>query len=179
MSKLNLEINTIDSAPEASRPVLESVQKAYGFVPHLLGVLAASPVALETYFTVSGLFGRSDFDATEQHVILQTVNAVNACHYCLPVHARIAQGNGVDVALDTAVRDLRPIEGEPRLEALRAMTEALVRTGGHPDQATIGSFLAAGYGEAQLLEILVGIALKTVSNYANHLARTPVDEAFL
>lgn len=179
MTDLSLDINTIESAPERSRPILESAEKAYGFVPNLLGMLANSPLALETYFTVSGIFSRSRFDATEQHVILQTVNAVNACHYCLPVHARIAKGNGVDDAIDASVRELRPIEGDTRLEALRVMTEALVRTGGHPDEGTVAAFLEAGFDGSQLLEILVGIALKTISNYTNHLVRTPVDEAFL
>ena len=79
-------VHTIESAPEASKPILEAATQKFGFTPNLLGVLAESPAALKGYMDVAGAFAGSTLDGTEQQVVLMTVSFENACTYCMAAH---------------------------------------------------------------------------------------------
>ena len=174
---INFEVRSIDDAPEASRPILEQAQAAYGMVPNLFGVLAESPAALEGYTTLSRIFAGSSLSPTEQHVVLQTHNVANGCDYCAAAHSTIARGSGVNADLDDALRESRPLSDE-RLEALRQFTEALIRERGWVGDDAVDRFLAAGYTRGNVFDVILGISLKRLSNYSNHIARTPLDPAF-
>ena len=76
-----------------------------------------------------------------------------------------------------AVRDERPIP-DARLEALRRFAETVVDKRGWATEDDVQAFLAAGFGRQQVLEVILGVAFKTISNYANHLVDTPLDDAF-
>ena len=175
--KPRFQVHDPDTVPDASRPTLEMVQGKYGFVPNLLGVLAESPAAIEAYVTLGNIFSGTGLSPTEQHVVLQTHNQTNGCHYCQAAHSTIAKGGGVEAAIDAALRENRPID-EPRLEALRQFTQAVIRERGWVDVDTIESFLGAGYTRGQVLDVVLGVAFKTLSNYTNHIAQTPLDPAF-
>jgi len=169
-----LKIHNIESAPEASKALLEKSQKAYGMVPGLHGVLAGAPGILEAYQTLHGLFVNSSFNEEELTVVWQTINVEHACHYCVPAHTGIAKMMKVDDAITEALRNETPLESA-KLEALRTMTLTIVRNRGHVSQEDLDAFYAAGYGEQQVLEIILGLSQKTISNYVNHIANTPVD----
>jgi len=166
-----------ESAPDGSRPILEGAQKSLGFVPNLYGVLAESPAALKAYTGLSAAYGGSSLDATEQQVVLITAAALNGCEYCVAAHSTIAGMQKLDGDVIGAVRDDRPI-GDAKLEALRQFTQAVVRERGWVPADQVETFVAAGYTKAQLLEVIVGVGLKTISNYVNHIVDTPVDEQF-
>lgn len=83
----------------------------------------------------------------------------------------------VDDAITEALRNETALSSD-RLEALRTFTLAMVRERGEVDQATVQRFLDAGFTRQQVLEIVLGIAQKVMSNYTNHLAETPVDAPF-
>lgn len=83
----------------------------------------------------------------------------------------------VDDAITESLRDETPLE-DPKLEALRSMTLTIVRNRGHVSQEDLDAFYAAGYGERQVLEIILGLSQKVISNYTNHIANTPVDAPF-
>jgi uncharacterized peroxidase-related enzyme len=165
------------SAPAESRPVLAAVKAQFGFVPNLIGMLAGSPAAAQAYAGLAGAFGASNLSATEQHVVLQTVNVYHGCHYCVPAHGAVAAMSGVPGEIDRALCARAPL-ADPRLEALSAFTRALVERRGRPAVSELERFLAAGYTPAQVLDVIAGVALKTMSNYANHVAETPLDVAF-
>ncbi len=174
----DFKVHTIESAPEASKPTLEKAQKTLGFVPNLYGVFAESPAMLEAYATLGGIFDRStSFTATERQVVLLTAIFENECDYCMAAHSTIA---GMQRVPDDVVQALR--RGEPipdvRLEALSAFARKVVRERGWVSEGDVQAFLDAGFTRAQLLEVILGIGMKILSNYANHIARTPVDEAF-
>jgi alkylhydroperoxidase family enzyme len=169
-----LKIHTIESAPEASRPLLEGSQKAYGMIPGLHGVLAGAPNILKA---LHELFVNSSFNNEELTVVWQSINVEHACHYCVPAHTGIAHMMKVDNEITTALRDETELKN-PKLEALRTMTLSMVRNRGNVSQGELEAFYAAGYGEQQLLEIILGLSQKTISNYANHIANTPVDAGF-
>ena len=172
-----LKVHNIESAPEGSKSLLENSQKAYGMIPGLHGVLAASPKILEAYQTLHQLFTETSFNEEELTVVWQTINVEHACHYCVPAHTGIAKMMKVDDAITEALRNETPL-ADAKLEALRTMTLTIVRNRGNVTQEDLDAFYAAGYGEQQVLEIILGLSQKVISNYTNHIAHTPVDEPF-
>lgn len=173
----SLKIHNIETAPEGSKTFLEQSQKANGMIPGLHGVLAGSPGLLEAYQTIHKLFTESSFDKDELTVVWQTINVEHACHYCVPAHTGIAKMMNVDDAITEALRNETPLENS-KLEALRTMTLNLVRNRGHVSPEELETFYAAGYDERQVLDIILGISQKVISNYTNHIANTPVDAPF-
>ena len=95
----------------------------------------------------------------------------------MPAHTAIAKMMKVDDAITEALRNEAPLEN-PKLEALRTMTLSIVRNRGHVTQNELNTFYATGYKERHVLDIILGLSQKIISNYTNHIANTPVDEAF-
>jgi len=173
-----LSLPLVDPA-EAPAPVAATfalVEQNYGFLPNLYRVFAHAPVSLEAYLAVSEIFQRGTLSATERNVVLLTTSRANECRYCVAVHSTVADMQKDAPSIPDAIREDRPL-GDERLEALRRLTVALVEGRGHAD-AEVQSFVSAGYRPEQVLEVLVGIAMKTLSNYTNHLAETPLDKVF-
>ncbi len=171
-------VHTIDSAPEGSKPTLTQAQRAMGFVPNLYGVMAESPAMLQAYAALGGIFeSKSSFTATQRQVVLITTIFENECDYCMAAHSTIAGMQRVPEDVVQALRRGEPIS-DPALEALSAFTRKVVRERGWVSQDDVQEFLDAGYSKAQVLEVVLGIGMKVLSNYANHIAKTPVDEAF-
>jgi alkylhydroperoxidase family enzyme len=172
-----LKIHNIETAPEGSKTLLEKSQKGFGMIPGLHGVLAESPQIFEAYQTLHQLFTETSFNAEELTVVWQTINVEHECHYCVPAHTGIAKMMKVDVAITEALRNETPL-ANPKLEALRTLTLIITRNRGHVSQEELNVFYAAGYGEQQVLEIILGLSQKVISNYTNHIANTPVDAPF-
>ena len=172
-----LKIHNTETAPAESKPLLEKSQKAYGMIPGLHGVLAGAPGILDAYQTLHELFVNSSFNENELTVVWQTINVEHACHYCVPAHTGIAKMMKVDDAITEALRNETPLE-DSKLEALRTMTLTIVRNRGHVTSEDLNAFYAAGYEERQVLEIILGVSQKVISNYTNHIANTPVDAPF-
>ena len=172
-----LPVQTKDTAPEASKPLLEQAEKAYGFIPNLLGVFAHSPAMVEAYGVLSGLFEKTDLTPTERQIVLMTNNRLNGCTYCMAAHTTISQMQQVPADVITALRDGTEI-ADPKLQALQVFTARINETRGYANQADVDAFLAAGYTEANILDVILGTGLKTLSNYTNHISETPVDAAF-
>ncbi len=172
-----LRVLTFDTAPEAARPSLEQAQRAFGFVPNLIGVLANAPIAARAYLALSEIFGSGTLSEIERQVVLLTVSFTHGCEYCMAAHSTVARMVRMPEPVLEALRAGHPLPDD-RLETLRRTTAALVTNRGWISDAERQRFAAAGYTAGQLLEVVVGIALKTLSNYTNHLASTPVDAAF-
>ena len=172
----NFSIHSNNSAPQASRAILTNVQKGLGFVPNLMRVMAESPPTLEAYTTLMRLFEKSAFGTTEKQVILLAVSSENGCGYCLSAHSKLAAMKGVRQEIVSAVRAGAPLADE-RLQILVELVRSIVSTRGWPDQALVDRFYNFGYTQQQYLEVVLAVAFKTLSNYVNHAADTPVDEA--
>lgn len=170
-------IHTLDTAPEGSRPYIEGAAKAFGLVPNLVGEFAESPAVIEGYLALAGAYQKSGFSALEREIVLIAASVENGCHYCVAAHTTVTQGQKLDQTVIRAVRDGGPI-ADARLEALRAFAVTVVRERGWLSDAEVDRFLSAGWTRANVLEVVLGIGLKTISNYVNHLAETPVDAAF-
>jgi len=172
-----LKVHNIETAPEESKPLLEKSQKGFGMIPGLHGVLASAPKTFEAYQNLHQLFTETSFNPEELTVVWQAINVEHACHYCVPAHTGIAKMMKVDDSITEALRNETPLE-DAKLEALRTFTLIVVRNRGHVSQEELDAFYAAGYGEQQVLEIILGISQKVISNYTNHIANTPVDAPF-
>ena len=172
------QVHTVDSAPEASKPLLEDSVRAFGFIPNLHGVLAESPQLLEAYKTLHELFASSSFNKDELTVVWQTINVEHECHYCVPAHTGIAKSMKVDDAITNALRNGRPMPTD-KLQVLHTLTLAIVRNRGRVPQAELDAFYAAGYEKRHVLEVILGLSQKVISNYTNHIAETPVDKPFV
>jgi AhpD family alkylhydroperoxidase len=168
----------IDTAPEASKALLNGVKNAWGFVPQLQGTLAESPLALGAY---DGLFTKvaqeTSFNPAELQVVYLAISVFHACEYCTMGHTWLARNAKLDEAAIQALRAETPIP-DNRLQALRLFAETVVRERGFAGDAAVDAFIAAGFTKAQVLEVVTIIAVKTISNYTNHLAHTP-KESFM
>ncbi|MDA8351531.1 MAG: carboxymuconolactone decarboxylase family protein [Pseudomonadota bacterium] len=173
----NFTLHTLDSAPPASRPLLEGSLRAYGMVPNLHAVMAESPEHLDAYQQLHEIFQHTSLSAAERNVVWLTINVEHRCHYCVPAHTAIAKSQGLDAASIAALREGRAL-ADAHLEALRQFTLKLVRQRGEVAPEDIEQFLAAGFTRRNVLDILVGLAQKVMSNYVNHLAATPLDAPF-
>ncbi|MBB6429922.1 carboxymuconolactone decarboxylase family protein [Algisphaera agarilytica] len=169
--------HSIESAPAASKPILEGAKAAMGFVPNLFAGMAEAPALLEGYTTLAGIFDKTDLTETERQIILMTNNRLNGCTYCMAAHTSISQGAGVPADVIESLRDGTPI-ADPKLEALRQFAEVINETRGWPSEAQLDAFLDAGYTRQTVLEVILGTSLKVLSNYTNHVAETPLDKAF-
>ncbi|MFG0296166.1 MAG: carboxymuconolactone decarboxylase family protein [Maioricimonas sp. JB045] len=170
-------VHSFDTAGE-SRPLLEKSQSKYGFVPNLHAVMAESPALLEAYQTIADIFDtKTNLTTTERQIIAMTNNRLNGCTYCMAAHTTIMQMAGVPEDVITALREGTPI-ADPKLEALRAFSEKMNTSRGWPDESDIDALLAVGYDRQTVLDVIVGTAYKVMSNYTNHVAGTPLDEAF-
>lgn len=170
----NFPIHTPETAPEAARGTLAATKAGWGFVPNLHAKLATAPVALEAYNQLFGLVGKTSFTPAEQQLAFLTVSALHECEYCVSGHTVLAGKAGLSAATIAALREGGALP-EPKLEALHRFLVAVVNGRGHLAPGETAAFLAAGYTEQQVLELLVVVAAKTISNYANHLAGTPLD----
>ncbi len=170
-------IHTKDSAPDASKDLLGAAQAEFGFVPNLLGEMADAPSLLKAYWAVREALQSSSLTPQEQQVVVLTVSYVNECTYCMAAHSAVAKMVGLLDGEISALRDGEPLS-DAKLEALRTFARILVEKRGWATEAEMEAFLAAGYTRAQILEVIVGVAFKTLSNFTNHVAGTPVDTQF-
>lgn len=171
------KIHSKESAPRASFSLLEGAEKAFGFIPNLAGVLASAPATLKAYMTLGQIFEQSSFSPAERQVAILAISRFNECGYCMAAHSVIAGMQQVPDAVIDAIRNDRPIE-DARLEALRKFTSTMVEKRGWLADEDLAAFLKAGFDSAQVLEVILAISFKTISNYVNHIADTPLDGAF-
>jgi len=170
--------HTIESAPEEAKATLQGAQDTLGFVPNLYANMAESPAVLAAYMSLAGHFESSSLTATEQQVVALTASVINNCEFCVAAHSVISKSMmNIDADIVDAVRQQKPI-ADQKLEALATFTKAVVNERGWVSDAATATFLAAGYSKAHALEVVLGVTMKTLSNYTNHVAKTAVNEQF-
>ena len=167
-------IHTEESAPEGSAETLALSKAEYGAVPNLHAILAEAPVALAAYRQLWTLMAQGGFSPAEAQVIYLSANYENECRYCMAGHSVLAAHAGLTEDQIGALRGGAPLD-DARLEALRRFTARVVSSRGWVQEDETTAFLEAGFTRAQVLEVVVGVATKVISNYANHLTDTPLD----
>ncbi len=164
-------------APRGSAEILKGAEQKMGFTPNLYAVMAESPALLKGYTELDDIFATSSLTPVERQIILLTVSRFHECHYCVAAHSTLAKSFNIDENNLSALREGRPLHNGKQ-EALRRFTETLVENRGWLRDDDLQDFLDAGYNRTNVMEVILGIALKTMSNYTNHVVDTDLDKAF-
>ncbi|SFW45242.1 carboxymuconolactone decarboxylase family protein [Cellulophaga fucicola] len=168
--------HSIESAPEASKELLKYGEEKYGAVPNLFKFMAGAPASLEAYNSLFKIFSTTSFTTGEQHIILLAASIVNDCAYCTAAHTRAAKANGISSKTLNAIRKQKTIE-DARLDVLVSITQKITNTRGNISNEDLEVFYNAGFSPENVLEIIVGVSLKTLSNYINHITENVINES--
>lgn len=165
---------SIEASPAAAQPLLEGVKKQLGVVPNLFRVVGNSPAALEGYLGLNGALGKGTLDARTRERIALTVAEINGCDYCLSAHTYLGKNVAkLDDAELAANRDAS--SSDAKAKAALHFAAKVVRERGHVSDVDVQDVKDAGYTEAQVIEIVLHVALNTLTNYVNEVARTEID----
>lgn len=165
---------TIDDTPEASRPLLAAVKKQLGAVPNLFRLVANSPAALEGYLGLSGALSKGALPAPTRERIALAVAEINGCSYCLSAHTYLGKNVAkLDDAEITANRSGASMD--PKADAAVRFAAKVARERGHVSEDDLRALKLAGYDDAQIIEIVLHVALNTWTNYINEVAKTDID----
>ncbi len=177
--KLALQKRTINDAESGAKSVLSDTEKNMGFIPNMYAAMANSPVLLNTYASGYKLFReQSGFSSVEQEVIFLAISRENECDYCMAAHSFVADAiSNVPAEITDAIRNDAQVV-DSTLAALVTFTRIMVKTRGLPSISDVEAFIAVGYSEVRVLEIIQAISVKTISNYSNHLFHTKLDDVF-
>ena len=174
---MSFQVHTIETAPEKSAEILEKVKAKYGFVPNLMGVFAESPEILQAYATLSGLVDQTTLSPLERQIALIGASVSNGCDYCVAAHSTASSMQNLPSDVIQAVRENRPI-ADTKLETFRKFVQTVTDQRGNVSEEEKAAFLEAGYTKQNILEVILVVGMKTLSNYTNHIAETPLDSAF-
>lgn len=165
---------SIEAAPQASQAMLEAVKKQLGTVPNLFRMVSTSPVALEGYLGLSGALSKGQLPAPTRERIALAVAELNGCSYCLSAHTYLGQHLAkLDEAEMKANR--QGTSNDPKADAAVRFAAQVVRERGHLQAQDVEAVKKAGYNDAQILEIVLHVALNTWTNYINEIAQTVID----
>ena len=164
-----------NSAPEQSQAGLAATRKNFGMIPNLERVMASAPALLQAYSTTWDLFDETSLDLIERQVVYLTANFENECDYCVPWHTLLAQQANMPKEDIDALRNGGKLD-DFKLNALYEFTRSLILNRGNISQRELSAFFDAGYNDVHALEVVLGLAVKTMSNYTNSIAGTPLDK---
>lgn len=176
--QITLPARTAEDDDPAIAAILEKAKAQTGMIPNMYANMANVPGLLETYLTGYAAFrADSGLSPAEQETVLLAISRANGCSYCMAAHSAVADMAKVPTEITDAIRDGHTVP-DARLDALAEFTTAMVETRGLPTESQVAAFLTAGYTESDILQVVLALAVKTISNYTNHLFHTPVDEVF-
>lgn len=170
-------IHTLESAPEKSRPALQGLKQAVGVIPNLAATMAESPVLLNGFVGAFGNFHGGTFSGAQKQVLLLTNAVTNTCPWAVAFHSAMALKEGVQPAHVQAIREKR-LPGDAQLAALSNFTRTLIEKRGHVSESDRASFSAAGFGPDQVLEVIAGLAVSVLANYAGNITHPALEQPF-
>lgn len=171
------EVHTIETTPEGSKPLLQNLQGAIGMIPNLAASMSESPELLRGFLSIRQIFYGGTFSPEEIQVLALTNAFENGCRYCMAFHSTLALKDGVSREAVEALRVGRSPK-EPKLNALSEFSRALVKQRGHVGDDELRRLFAAGYSKAQALEVVLGVAVSILPNFAHHITQCPLDAVF-
>jgi uncharacterized peroxidase-related enzyme len=165
---------TIDAAPAASQGLLEAVKKQLGSTPNLFRLAAVSPAALEGYLGMSGALSEGALPAQTRERIALAVAEINRCDYCLSAHSYL--GKNLAKLDDAEIAANRSgASNDAKADAAVRFAAKVATLRGHVSDADFAAVQAAGYTDAQIIEIVQHVALNSWTNYFNSVFRTEID----
>ena len=170
--------HTPETAPNGASEVLAQVKERYGFIPNLAGYLAESPTTLEALLAMANAYDGSSLTPQEQQVVQLTVSLLNGCSYCKTAHTALSRKSEISSDDLKALLAFEPMPNK-RLGEIRDFVRLLHERRGHVTENETLSFIDSGFTRAQVFEIVLGLAIKTLTNYANHLAGATPNPEFI
>lgn len=168
-----LAVPTLEDAPSGSRPVLDAVKKSLGVVPNLFRLIANSPAAMNAYSGLSGPLTRT-LDVKTRERIALAVAQVNGCDYCLSAHTYLGL-NLAKISAEEIALNRRGRSSDATADAAVGFAAKVASRRGHVSDADIAAVRAAGFGDAQIVEIVALVVENTFTNYVNEVAKTDID----
>lgn len=165
---------TVADAPKAAQPLLEAVNKMLGSVPNLFRLVATSPAALEGYLGMSGALGKGELPAATRERIALAVAELNKCGYCLSAHTYLGM-NLAKLSAEEISANRKGGSTDPKADAAVRFAVAVVVNRGRIAESDFRDVKGAGYTDAQIIEIVMHVALNTWTNYINNVAETVID----
>jgi uncharacterized peroxidase-related enzyme len=170
MSRIN--VPTRDDVSPANQALFDTLKKGLGMVPNLYATLAHSENALGSYLALQN--AKSSITGKAREVVNLVVSQVNECEYCLAAHTMIGKMNGFT---DAQVLEIRSgtASFDPKLDALARLVKAIASQRGKIDDTLLDAFFAAGWTQENLVDTIVTIGDKTITNYLHSVTQVPVD----
>lgn len=167
----------LSAAPAESRPLLEAVRSKLGTTPNLFKTLAHSPAGLQAYLQQSQALSAGALSPQVREQIALATAGANGCDYCASAHTLI--GKSVGVSVEEAGMNLRGAASNGRVQAVLTFVRAVLDSRGHVSDTQLKAVRDAGYGDAEIVEIVAHVAMNIFTNYFNHVAGTEVDFPFV
>jgi len=165
------------AAPEAL-PVFDATTEKRGFVPNVYAVYGGTPNALNGFAALTAGFTNGTLTPAEREVVLLTTSIHNQCRYCVAGHTYYAKETDLGIENIVALREGYELK-DRKLQALRRFAKALAEKRGRDSQPEYDAFLKVGYSHEQALEVIQGVAMKTLSNMTASLLKLPLDAPFV
>lgn len=155
-----------------NQAIFDNLEKAVGFVPNLYATYAHSENALGNYLTFAN--AKTSLKAKEKEVVNLAVSQANNCLYCLSAHTAIGKMNGFT---DEQILELRAGKAsfDAKLDALARLAKNITEKRGATDAQVLNNFFAAGWTKENLIDTIVLVGDKTISNYINNTTEIPID----
>ena len=169
-----ISIPTVEQTPSASIPLLEAVNKQLGVVPNLMKLIGNSPAALVGYLSLNGALSKGTIGVKTSERIALAISEYNGCSYCLSAHTYLGENVAkLDAAEMKANRN--GSSSDTKANAAIRFATIVARTRGKVSDADIQAVKAAGFNNAEIIEIVLHVALNTLTNYVNEVAKTVID----
>jgi uncharacterized peroxidase-related enzyme len=165
---------TIEASLPAAQPLLEAVKRQLGVAPNMFRIIGNSPAGLEGYLGLSAALGKGELEAKTRTRIAMLVAELNRCDYCLSAHHYLGK-NVAKLADDELALNRDGVSGDPKATAALRFARALVLQRGSVTPAEVAAVKAAGHSDAQLVEIILHVAINTLTNYVNKALATDID----
>lgn len=173
----NFEIYTENTAPEGARDTLKGIKSAFGFIPNAMAMLAESPAALSSYLLLDSQVQQTSLSPAEVQVLILSISRENECHYCTAAHSLQAKMASIGEGEIERLRAGEVLDNS-KYQALAEFGRKMVRQRGWLGEQDLQAFLDAGYTKANIFDVVLVVAMKTITNYSNHITQTPLDDAF-
>lgn len=171
------QIHTIASAPEKSKPALEQLQQAFGFIPNLASTISNSPKLVTALASVFQQVHSSSLTEQEIQIVLLTNAVTNSSAYAVAFHTALALQQQVSLEETDAVC-ARLVPRNQRFAALSTLAKTLIEKRGHLSEPELEAFIAAGFTKEQILEVIAIVAASTITNYAGTITNPSLEDQF-
>ncbi|WP_162416845.1 carboxymuconolactone decarboxylase family protein [Cyclobacterium roseum] len=172
MRNIKIDVPTKSSVSEENKAILEKIEGGVGFIPNIYATYALSKNALARYTAFAN--GKTSLNNKEKEVVNLVVSQINGCTYCLAAHTAIGKMNGFS---EEEILEIRKGAAtfHPKFDALAKLAKSVMENAGKIDDAVLENFFEAGYGKENLVDTIVAIGEKTITNMLHNVTKVPVD----